>query len=79
MDGEGDLWDINVLLKMKKTDFKFIDLLLNRGHQFVTIAGLNIMTCKSLYLEHTRHVHVIPQLFHATSHPDKTVLHSTVR
>ena len=37
VDGEGDLWDVNVLLKVKETDFKFIDLLLNRGHQLVSV------------------------------------------
>ena len=39
VDGEGDLWNINVLLKMEETDFKFIDLLLHRRHQFVSVTA----------------------------------------
>ena len=37
VDGEGDLWDVNVLLEVEETNFKLIDLLLDRGHQLVTI------------------------------------------
>ena len=37
MDGEGDLWDVDVLLEVEETHFQLIDLLLDRGHQFVTI------------------------------------------
>ena len=37
VDGEGDLWDVNVLLEVEKTHFQLVDLLLYRGHQFVTI------------------------------------------
>ena len=38
MDGERDLWDVYVLLEVEETNFKFVDLLLDRGHQLVKIA-----------------------------------------
>ena len=66
MYGEGDFRDVNVLLKMEKTNFKFVDLFLNGGDQLVsltaggkgvglqlTVAKIHIQKCPFSSLENS--------------------------